>query len=470
MRQQPFAPRSFDDTVRPAIDQPTVLLIGTADTKSDELAFMRERLASQDAKALLMDVGVLAAGHLAVDITHDDVANAAGCTLQSLIEAGDENAAMTTMALGAARIAAELHATGRVDGLLALGGTMGTDLALQVASALPLGCPKVIVSTIAHSHLIPPERIAPDLMMLLWAGGLYGLNSLCRSTLSQGCGAVVGAVRAVRAVREGELAWPAVATDSHTARPAAGRPLIGITSLGTSCLAYVTTLKPALEARGYEVAVFHTTGMGGRAFEALAATGQFAAVMDFSLQELANQVGGSVVSAGADRLTGAGRSGTPQIVAPGAVDMIDFAAWAPLPAVLAGRPVHVHNRLIASATSAPALRQAIAQQIGQRLALANGPSCLLLPLHGIEQWDRPGEPLHDGPGLQAFITAMRAAVPAGTRCIELAAHINDAAFCVAALQVLDEWVVQGKVVPGRSMPVRVVPGEPPNTVGDASQP
>lgn len=408
---------------------PCVLLVGTADTKSDEIAFLRERVQAMGAEALVMDVGVLAAGHAPVDITNTEVATAAGSTLQALAASGDENRAMTRMALGAARLAAQLHAQGRIRGLLALGGTMGTDLAFDVAAALPLGVPKVVLSTVAYSHLIPPERITPDLIMVLWAGGLYGLNSLCRSALAQAAGAAVGAIGA---------AMP----------PASARPRVGMTSLGKSCLSYMVTLKPALEARGYEVAVFHTTGMGGRAFESLAAAGAFCAVMDFSLQELANHVGGSVVTAGADRLTGAGRSGTPQLVAPGAVDMVDFPAWQPVPAALAGRTVHEHNRLIASATSPPVLRRRIASEIGARLAGARGVSCLLLPRGGVEQWDREGEPLHDAEGLAAFIDAMRAAVPSGTRCIELDAHINDAAFSDAALQVFDGWVAQGVVPAG----------------------
>ena len=409
---------------------PTILLVGTADTKSDELAFLRECLLGMDARVRLMDVGVLAAGHAPVDISNTDVAAAARTTLQAVIDLGDENLAMTRMAEGAAAIASRLQARGEIDGLLALGGTMGTDLALDVAAALPLGCPKVVLSTVAFSHLISPARVTPDLVMVLWAGGLYGLNSLCRSALAQAAGAVVGATRA---------ALP----------PRSDRPLVGMTSLGKSCLAYMVALKPALQARGYELAVFHTTGMGGRAFEALAAAGRFAAVMDFSLQELANHVGGSAVSAGADRLTGAGRAGTPQIVAPGAVDMVDFPAWAPVPPALAGRPVHQHNRLIASATSAPPLRAAIARVIGERLAAAKGPTCLLLPTRGVEQWDRPGEPLHDAQGLHAFVAAMRAAVPAAVPCVEVDAHINDAAFCDAALRVFDDWVARGLVAPGR---------------------
>jgi uncharacterized protein (UPF0261 family) len=409
----------------------TVLLVGTADTKRDELAFLRERIEALGARVLLMDVGVLAAGNARVDIANSQVAEAAGNTLQAVIDSGDENSAMTLMAQGASAIASRLHAAGRIHGMLALGGSMGTDLAFDVAAALPLGLPKVVVSTIANSHLIPPERITPDLIMVLWAGGLYGLNSLCKSALAQGAGAVVGAMQA---------ALP----------PRHDRPLVGMTSLGKSCLRYMVTLKPALEARGYEVAVFHSSGMGGRAFEALAAAGHFCAVMDFSLQELANHLGGSVVSAGADRLSGAGRSRTPQIVAPGAVDMVDFPAWQPVPSSLEGRAVHVHNRLIASATSAPPLRRAIAAEIGARLAAAKGPTCLLLPLHGVEAWDRPGEPLHDAEGLAAFVAAMRAAVAPRTRCIEIDAHINDDAFCDAALSVFDDWVAQGLVPAGRS--------------------
>ncbi|WP_395345880.1 Tm-1-like ATP-binding domain-containing protein [Variovorax sp. UC122_21] len=408
---------------------PTVLLIGTADTKSAELLFMRECIEAGGGRVAVMDVGVLDGAPFVPEITNAEVAAAAGRSVAEVAASGDENSAMTLMARGAAKLAARWHAEGRIDGLLALGGTMGTDLALEVAQALPLGVPKVVVSTIAYSHLLPPERIPPDLIMVLWAGGLYGLNSLCRSALSQAAGAVLGACRQARA-------------------PAFERPLVGMTSLGSSALTYMKTLKPALEARGYEVAVFHTTGMGGRAFEALAAEGRFCAVMDFSLQELANQLGGSCVTAGPDRLLGAGRAGTPQIVAPGAIDMLDFPAWQPVPEGLEGRPAHTHNRLLASALSAPEFRRGVATEIASRLARAEGATCVLLPLHGIEGWDRPGEPLHDPEGLAAFTGALRDSVGA-TRLIELDAHINDAAFCEAALQVFDAWVADGTVPAGR---------------------
>ncbi|MBK6650302.1 MAG: Tm-1-like ATP-binding domain-containing protein [Betaproteobacteria bacterium] len=407
---------------------PTILLIGTADTKSDELLYLRERMQFAGATVLVMDVGVLEPGTFTPDISNNDVAVAAGSTIEAVKNAGDENKAMTLMALGACTLAAKLQCDGLINGMLALGGTMGTDLALDVAAALPLGFPKVVLSTVSYSHLIPPERITPDLMMVLWAGGLYGLNSLCKSALSQAAGAVVGACISAQP-------------------PKASRPMVGMTSLGKSCLSYMTTLKPALEARGYEVAVFHTTGMGGRAFEALAAEGQFVAVMDFSLQELANHLGGSCVTSGPDRLRGAGRVGVPQLVAPGAADMIDFPTWGAPPAGYEEAPAHAHNRLIASTTASADLRRQIAREIGTRLAEAKGPTCLLMPLKGVQAWDLPGEPLHDAPALAAFVDAIQTHVgPAQLQALPV--HINDKAFCDAALAVFDEWVAKGLVPKG----------------------
>jgi uncharacterized protein (UPF0261 family) len=408
---------------------PTILLIGTVDTKSDEIGFMRGVIEEHGGRALVMDVGVLGHGQVAPDIPNSEVAAAAGVTLPQLVASGDENTAMTAMAEGAALIATRLLAERCIDSLLVLGGTMGTDLALDVANALPLGFPKVVVSTVAYSPLLPPERIPPDLIMVLWAGGLYGLNALCRSALAQAAGAAMGAARCAQA-------------------PRFQRPVVGMTSLGSSALTYMKALKPELERRGFDLAVFHSTGMGGRAFEALAAQGRFAAVMDFCLQELVNHLGGSCVSAGPDRLRIAGRAGVPQIVAPGATDMLDFPAWGTPPASTADRPRHDHNRLIASVCIDAETRRAVGRAIGERLAEATGPTCLLLPTGGIEGWDRPGQPLHDPEGLAAFVDETTRHVPPNAELVVLDAHINDDAFVAAALRVFDQWVADGRI--GRS--------------------
>ncbi|UUP17016.1 Tm-1-like ATP-binding domain-containing protein [Nitratireductor thuwali] len=406
--------------------QPRILIIGTGDTKADELVFMRQKVREAGGAPIMLDVSVLGDPPYAPEHDKHAVAAAADTTIQAIIDSGDENSAMTLMARGASHLAKELYERDEIDGVIALGGTMGTDLALDVALALPLGVPKFVVSTIAYSHLIPPERIATDLMMILWAGGLYGLNSTCKAVLSQACGAVVGAARV-------------------GVRPSRERPVVAISSLGKSCLNYMVALKPELERRGYEVVIFHTTGMGGRALEAIAAQRGFAAVMDFSLQELANHLADSVVTSGADRLENAGRAGVPQIVAPGAIDMVDFPTWQPVPERFSDRPYHAHNRLLASVTSDGEARRGIARAIGAKLEKAEAAAAFILPAGGIQEWDQEGEPLHEPEALSAFVDEMRRAVPANVEFHEIPDHINSPAFVEKALSIFDEWVAQGVV-------------------------
>ena len=275
----------------------TILVAGTYDTKDDELGYLARIIREQGGNALTMDVSVLGDPSQPADISKHDVAEAGGSSIQEAISSGNENTAMQIMARGSAAAALKLYRDGKIDGVIVLGGTMGTDLALDLCSALPVGVPKYVVSTVSFSALIPPERLPSDVQMILWAGGLFGLNSICKASLSQAAGAVLGAARAVE-------------------KPKRGKPLIGMTSFGKTVLRYMVTLKPALEERGFEVAVFHATGMGGQAFESLAAEGAFAAVFDFASQEVSNHMFGGL-SAGADRMTNAGKSGTPQLIAPG---------------------------------------------------------------------------------------------------------------------------------------------------------
>ena len=413
------------------VQHPRILLIGTGDTKADELLFMCDRITEAGGEPLMMDVSVLGDPPYKPHYDKHAVALSAQMTIEEIAASGDENSAMAAMALGASRLARRLAAAGDFDGMIAIGGTMGTDLALDVALALPLGVPKLVVSTIAFSHLVPPERIAADLMMILWAGGLYGLNSTCKAVLSQACGAVVGAAKSA-------------------IRPKKMRPVVAMTSLGKSCLSYMVELKPELERRGYEVVVFHTTGMGGRAMESMAAQGGFAAILDLSLQEVANQLTGSVVNSGADRLENAGKAGIPQIVAPGAIDMVDFPAWQPVPNDLVERPFHAHNRLLASATSRPDDRRRIAQAIARKLSLAQAPVAFVLPAGGIQQWDRKGEALHDPDGLSAFVDAMRSAIRAPVELHEISGHINSPAFVETVLAIFDRWVEAGIVPAGET--------------------
>jgi len=410
----------------------TILLIGSYDTKAEELAFLADTIRAQGGEVLGLDVGILGAAPRPVAIPRQAVAAAGGSTIPALAALREEAQAMAVMSAGAAALARALVAGGRAHGMLALGGTMGTDLALDVALALPVGVPKYIVSTISFSPVIPPGRVAADVQMILWAGGLYGLNPICRATLAQAAGAVLGAARAAIPV-------------------AGGRPLVGVTSLGTTCLTYIGRLKPALERRGFDVAVFHSSGMGGRAFETLAAGGRFAAVFDLCLQEFASGLFGSMVSSGPDRLQGAGRAGIPQIVAPGAADLVDWPTWLPLPPRWRGRPAHVHNKLISSVTLTAAERRQVARAMARRLNAAAGPVHLVLPLRGIEAWDREHEFGHAPGDLAAFFETLRGALLERVAVTAIDRHINDPGFVDAALAVFDRWCEEGVVALGAAV-------------------
>ena len=402
----------------------TILVIGTYDTKDDELTFLADVIHAEGGQVITMDVSVLGAPSRSTDYSKHDVAQEAGSSIAAAIASGNENHAMQIMARGAALLAARLLTEGRFDGVIILGGTMGTDLALDVCSAVPLGVPKYIVSTVAFSPLIPAERLAADTQMILWAGGLYGLNSVCKASLSQAAGAVLGAARAAQ-------------------MPDPGKPLIGMTSLGTSALKYVIPLKPALEARGYEVAVFHATGMGGRAFESLAGQGAFACVFDLCTQELGNHVNGSNISAGADRLTNAGLNGTPQIVAPGCYDLVDVVGWEPLPDKWSEHMKHEHNRLLTSIILDDDERRLVARAHSAQLAKATGPVAMLLPEQGLGEWDRAGADLHNQAGLSAFLLELEQTLPRNVVAHRIECHINDAKFADKALEVFDSWRASG---------------------------
>jgi uncharacterized protein (UPF0261 family) len=404
----------------------TILVIGTYDTKDDELGFLENVICDQGGQVVTMDVSVLGDPSYPTNYSKHDVAEEADSSIHAVIATGNENHAMQIMAKGAALLTSRLFSQGAFDGVIVLGGTMGTDLALDVCSVLPLGVPKYIVSTVSFSPLIPAERLAADTQMILWAGGLYGLNSVCKASLSQAAGAVLGAARAVQ-------------------MPDPDKPLIGMMSLGTSALKYVIPLKPALEARGYEVAVFHATGMGGRAFESLASQGAFACVFDFCTQELGNHVNGSNISAGADRLTSAGVNGTPQIVAPGCYDLVDIVGWQPLPDKWADHLKHEHNRLLTSIVLDDGERTMVARAHSDQLAKAKGPVAVLLPEHGLGEWDRKGADLHNQAGLEAFLQELENTLPSNVSVHRIDCHINDPAFADKALEIFDVWRESGLV-------------------------
>jgi uncharacterized protein (UPF0261 family) len=410
----------------------TILVIGTYDTKNAELDYSCDRIRSLGGKVITMDVSVLGEPAEPTDISKHQVAEAAGASIAQAVSTENENQAMQIMAKGAAFLTARLHAEGKIHGMLALGGTMGTDLALDCARVLPLGIPKYVVSTIAFSALIPPERLTADIQMILWAGGLYGLNEICKASLSQAAGAVLGAAMAVEV-------------------PHPDRPVIAMVSFGSSALKYMVHLRQPLLDRGFSVAVFHATGMGGMAMESLAAQGYFAAVLDLAVAEVGNLMIGTVVNAGANRMTSAGLAGIPQIVAPGFGDMVDFAAWAPVPERLRGRAYHAHNRLIASASLSGSERRELARDVARRLKMAKAPVHFVLPTQGVQVWDTEGMPAHDPAALAEMVDEYKKVMTYPISLSVVEAHINDIAFSEAVLKVVDAWIADETIKMKRSM-------------------
>jgi uncharacterized protein (UPF0261 family) len=399
-----------------------IAIIGTLDTKADEISYLKKQIKANSCDVIVIDVGVIGATPFVPEINREQVADASGMTIQDIASLNDEAKAMNQMAKGAIKITKELHSRDQLDGILAIGGTIGTDLALDVMNQLPIGLPKLIISSIAFSHLLPPDRVSADLMMILWAAGLWGINSISIKVLDTAVGAIVGA--ALRYKKEVVKNVPKVA----------------VTSLGQSTLKYLRWIKPSLEKRGYEVIVFHTVGMGGRAMESLIGQGVFCAVLDLCAIEVSDHILGSVVSAGNTRLEAAGKMGIPQIVAPGSIDGLDWATWAKIPEDLQNRPFHVHNKLISVAKTTNAERELTGKVIAKKLNKAKGPTAVVIPLKGFEEWDKPGTELYDSLGSRAFIRGLKAYIKPKIKVVELDCHINDKRFSDTVLKIFDEIV------------------------------
>ncbi len=407
-------------------EQKTILIIGTYDTKDSELSFIADCIRDGGGNIIRMDVGVLGKPASKVEISKEEVASQGGGSIPEIISFHDENLAMQAMAKGASRLALDLYTQNQMHGVIILGGSMGTDLALEVCQALPIGVPKQVVSTVAFSPMIAPSRLAADIQMTLWAGGLYGLNSICKSSLSLAAGAVLGAANVAKP-------W------NNT------KPVVGMTSFGLTVLIYMKTLLPEIEKRGFELAVFHATGMGGMAFDNLARQGVFACVMDFAPQEITNLVFGSVLSAGENRMLGAGISNTPQIVAPGCIDLIDFPTWQNPPDIFEGREFHPHNRLICSAGLTIEERCQVGREICKRISQSQAPVHLIVPQRGIQGWDKEGQPFYDPKAKQALNKEFRNACKPPAILTELNCHINDQEFADKALEIFDTWLDEGAI-------------------------
>ena len=390
---------------------PTVLLIGTLDTKSQEYAFVRDLIRARGLDVLVMDIGVLGAADSDVDITPAEVARAGGAALDELRSTRDRGAAIDVMLAGARSFTRQLFADGRFHGVLGLGGGGGTAMITAAMRELPVGMPKVMVSTMASGNTAPYVDVK-DITMMYSVVDIAGLNPLSRRILANAAGAIVGMI--------------------SQEVPAAGleRPLVAATMFGvtTPC---VTAARQLLELAGYDVLVFHATGTGGRAMEGLIDDGYFSGVLDVTTTEWCDEVVGGVLSAGPNRLSAAARAGIPQVVSLGALDMVNFGAPNTVPSRFDDRTFYHHNPTVTlMRTTAEECRE-IGRRIADQLNRATGPVALLVPLKGVSMIDAAGQPFYDPHADRALFDALREHIRPPVRIRELDLHINDPEFSSA---------------------------------------
>jgi uncharacterized protein (UPF0261 family) len=409
-----------------------VYLLATLDTKGTEAAFVRDRLRAAGVEVLVVDCGCLGEPAIAADIPREQVFAAAGTSLAALREKNDRGGAVNAAASGAARLVSEAFPAGKLQGILGLGGSAGTTIGTAAMRALPLGVPKLMVSTLASGN-VRSWVGDKDILMLNSVVDIAGLNRISRPILANAAAAMAGMVRA-----RGE--GPGGGSQEPSARsrvPGAGgseRPLIAATMFGvtTPC---VQQARAILEAAGYEVLVFHATGNGGQAMESLIREGLIAGVLDITTTELADELVGGVLSAGPTRLTAAGEKGIPQVVSVGALDMVNFGPKDTVPEKFRQRKFHVHNASVTLMRTTPEENAQLGEEIGRKLAAAHGPVTILLPRQGVSAIDRSGQPF-DGPAArEALFAAIRRRAET-VEIVELGCHINDAVFAEQAAQQL----------------------------------
>ena len=393
----------------------TVGIVGTLDTKGMEFQFIKEQIEASGTSTCVVNTGIIGEPHLEPDVSAAEVAEAAGTSLQALQDGGDRGVAVAAMAEGAAKIIAQLQSDGKIDGVISLGGSAGTTIGTTAMRAVPVGVPKIMVSTLASGDTSPYVD-TKDVSMMYSVVDIAGINSLSRQILANAAGAIVGMVNAEVPAAE-------------------DKPLIGATMFGvtTPC---VTKARELLEDAGYEVLVFHATGAGGRAMEDLVKGGFIVGVLDVTTTELADELVGGVLSAGPDRLEAAGDLGVPQVVAPGALDMVNFGPPDTVPEQFKDRTFYQHNPTVTLMRTTVEENAELGKIMGQKLSQAKGPTTVIIPKRGVSAIDQEGQPFYSAEAEAAWIENLKANLGDNVTLIEIDNHINDDAFATKLVETL----------------------------------
>ncbi len=398
----------------------TIAILGTLDTKGAELRYLQQRIAATGATTLVIDVGVLDAPAFEPDVTRDAVAHAAGVRVADLAATHDRGQAVTHMATGAAHVLADLFGQDKIGGAISIGGSGNATIACTAMQALPIGVPKLMVTTVAAGDTRPYIG-ATDITMMYSVVDIAGINRLSRRILAN-------AANAISAMVIGSGAADSAPEDGH---PLVGASMFGVT---TPC---VTAARELLEARGYEVLVFHATGVGGRSMEALIRDGFITGVLDLTTTELADEVAGGTLSAGPDRLEAAGRAGIPQVVSLGALDMANFGPVESVPERFRQRLLYQHNPAVTLMRTTAEENARLGALIAEKLNRARGPVAVLVPRGGVSMLDVEGEPFFDPEADNALFASLRRGLQPHIDVIEVATAINDPIFAETASTTFD---------------------------------
>ena len=394
----------------------TIAVLGTLDTKGEEHAYVASLIRSRGHQPLLIDVGILEAPGITPDIARSEIAAAAETDLAALVARRDRGEAVAAMTRGAPVVLARLQREGRIHGVISLGGGGGTAIGTAAMRALPIGFPKLMVSTLASGNTAPYVGVK-DIVMMPSVADVAGLNRLSRKLLAQAAGAICGMV---------ETPAPASASD---------RPVVVASQFGntTPCVTHARTL---LEAAGYEVMVFAATGTGGRTMESLIESGLVSAVLDITTTEWADELVGGVLNAGPTRCDAAAQKGVPAILTPGCLDMVNFGEPASVPARFAGRRFYHHNAQVTLMRTTPEENAELGRILADKCNRSTGPVSVLFPLAGISVISAPGQPFHWPEADAALRDSWKRHLKPGIPFIEYPGNINDPAFAERCVQEL----------------------------------
>lgn len=394
----------------------TVAVLGTFDTKGKELKFIKECIEEHGLKTLCINTGVFEPV-VEPDISSAKVAAAVGADINAIVEKRDRATATEVLAKGTEKLIPQLYAEGKFDGIISIGGSGGTSLATPAMRQLPLGVPKVMVSTMASGDVSPYVGTS-DIVMIPSVVDAEGLNDISKVIFSNAANAVVGMVQNRKELESD------------------GKPLLAATMFGvtTPC---VKAAEDYLHEQGYDVLVFHATGTGGKCMEALIDQGFIKGVLDLTTTEWCDEVVGGVLNAGPDRLTAAGKNGIPQVVSVGALDMVNFGPMDTVPAQFKDRNLYKHNPTVTLMRTTADELKSIGHEIATRLTDATGKTTLMLPLKGVSMIDVEGQPFYDAEADKVLFDTLRTELAdSNVEIVELDTDINDKEFAVAAAKKL----------------------------------